>query len=109
MRAWLGLTAFGLVALAVLLWAIFGKITMEVNAQARIQGLDAVLTGIASNDLLQIAVGQSVYICEPGVTGSITAVEEALVTARLTTTSPAESCPARIVVQELRPIQRLLP
>lgn len=106
--AWVWLAAFGLIALAVVVWAVFGVTVTSLPARAVIEGQTAVLQ-VEPAEAPTIRVGQRVVACGGAVEGEVIAVNGAIIEARLTAAPNTPACDAQIIIAEQRPIQRLIP
>ncbi len=110
LSAWVGLAAFGLMAAAVIVWAVFGVIVFTVSGQAVIAEQDG-LIALAPEDAARVQVGQRVVGCAAAGDGRVIAVEgtSARVQFELETNAPPVTCTVQIIIAEQRPLQRLLP
>jgi len=110
--AWLWLGAFGALALAVVLWAIFGSIPTFARGEAEIRGDQAVIQ-LQGSQTSSLAPGMPVqFACETPLEGEVSAVDGAIVRAvvrnTLLETTETLYCAADIQIGVEHPIQRLL-
>lgn len=109
-HAWVWLLALGAAAAAVVLWALFGRITETVAGDARLEGQRAVIW-LPAAQAAAAQPGQAVrFACAQPLNGTVMSVDGQAVIASLEQTlADPLACPAEIRIGESRPIQRFLP
>lgn len=111
LRAWIWLGAFGLLTVAVLLWSVFGRLTVSLSVENVAIYPTSTTATITPDQARQIRVGMPVYAyCSPTVTGEVSRVTSTQVYVRFAD-SPFDGarCPIEIILDSQAPIQRLLP
>ncbi len=109
-QAWVWLLALGAAALAVVLWAMFGRITETIAGDARLEGQRAVIW-LPAAQASAAQPGQLVrFACPTPLDGIVEAVDgQAVVAVLQQALDTPLACPAEIRIGETRPIQRFLP